>query len=123
MENIRNIEEVIRTYTSAWNETERGAIREKISRCWAPEGTYTDSITDTIIGYDAITDFIISSYEHMGPRSFHLLAAPEVHHQCGRFNWLAVRQQGYPIQGMDYFEFDSENRIIHIKGFILPNQL
>lgn len=117
MENNQNINEVILTYTSAWNETEPEAILEKISKCWAPAGTYTDRLTDTITGPDAITNLIISSYEQMGPRKFQVLAEPQVHHQCGRFRWLAIRPEGYPVEGMDYFEFDSENRITRIVGF------
>jgi hypothetical protein len=117
MEKVKNIEEAILTYTSAWNETEREAIIEKISRCWAPDGTYTDKLTDTITGQEAITNLIISSYEQMGPRTFQVLAEPQIHHQSGRFRWLAIRPSGYPAEGMDYFEFDSENRITRIVGF------
>jgi hypothetical protein len=117
MENIKNIEETILTYTSAWNETEREAILEKINKCWAPVGTYTDPLTDIVTGPEAITNLIISSYGQMGPRTFQVLAEPQVHHQCGRFRWLAIRAEGYPVEGMDFFEFDSENRITRIVGF------
>jgi hypothetical protein len=117
MENIKNIEETILTYTSAWNETEREAVLEKISTCWAPGGSYTDRLTDTITGQDAIADLIISSYGQMGPRKFQVLAEPQVHHQSGRFRWLAIKPEGYPVEGMDYFEFDNENRITRIVGF------
>jgi hypothetical protein len=117
MENIKNIEETILTYTSAWNETEREAVLEKISTCWAPGGSYTDRLTDTITGQDAIADLIISSYGQMGPRKFQVLAEPPVHHQSGGFRWLAMKPEGYPVEGMDYFEFDSENRITRIVGF------
>ena len=117
MENIKDIEETILTYTSAWNETEPEAIREKINQCWAAEGTYTDKITDTITGQEAITGLIISSYEQMGPRTFKVLSQPDAHHQSGRFRWLAIRPEGYPIEGMDYFEFDGQNRITRIVGF------
>ncbi|WP_345209091.1 isomerase [Mucilaginibacter gynuensis] len=117
MENIKNMEETMLTYTSAWNETEREAIMAKIKACWAPEGTYTDKLTDTIIGQDAIIDLIISSYGQMGPRTFKVLSQPETHHRSGRFSWLAIRPEGYPVQGMDYFEFDEQNRITRIVGF------
>jgi hypothetical protein len=56
MENIKSIEEIILIYTGAWNETEHEAIREKIDQCWSAEGTFTDKVTDTITGRDAITD-------------------------------------------------------------------
>ena len=117
MENIKNIEQTILTYTSAWNETEPDAIREKISKCWAPDGTYTDRLTDTITGQEAIAGLILSSYGQMGPRTFKVLGEPQIHHQSGRFRWLAIRPEGYPVEGMDYFEFDSEYRITRIVGF------
>jgi hypothetical protein len=117
MENIKNIEEIILIYTDAWNETGREAIREKIDQCWSPEGTFTDKITDTITGRDAITDLIIGSYEQMGPRTFTVLAEPATHHRSGRFRWLVTRPEGYPAEGMDYFEFDEQNLITRIVGF------
>lgn len=117
MENIKKIEETMLTYTSAWNETERSNILDKIRKCWAPEGTYTDKLTDTITGQNAIVELIVSSYGQMGPRTFKVLGEPDAHHQSGRFSWLAIRPEGYPIQGMDYFEFNEEYRITRIVGF------
>ena len=117
MQNIKTIEETILLYTSAWNETEREAIVGKINQIWPPEGTYSDPITDTITGREAITELIVSSYAQMGQRTFKVLDVPEFHHQSGRFRWLAIRPEGYPIEGMDYFEFDDKNRITRIVGF------
>ena len=117
MENMKTIEETILTYTSAWNETEPEKIKALISRCLAVDGTYTDRLTDTITGQQGITDLIIRSYEQMGPRTFQVLSAPETHHNAGRFRWLAILPEGYPVEGMDYFEFNSDNRITRIVGF------
>jgi hypothetical protein len=117
MENINNIEENVLLYTSAWNQTERAAIREKIDLCWSTEGTFTDKITDTITGREAITDLIISSYNQTGPKNFNVLAEPVTHHRSGRFRWLNIPQEGYPAEGMDYFEFDEQNLITRIVGF------
>lgn len=117
MENTKNIEGTMLLYTSAWNETEREAIAERISKCWAPDATYTDRLTDTITGREAIINLILSSYEQMGPRSFTVLAEPQTHHTSGRFRWLAIRPEGYPVEGMDYFEFNSQNQITKIVGF------
>jgi len=117
MENMKTIEEAIRTYTSAWNETDPEKIKARISRCWAEEGSYTDRLTDTITGQQGITDLITRSYEQMGPRTFQVLGAPETHHYSGRFRWLATFPEGYPAEGMDYFEFNADNRITRIVGF------
>lgn len=117
MENNKNIEESILLYTSAWNETDRSVIREKIARCWSPEGTFTDKVTDTITGREALTDLIISSYEKSGPRIFTVLAEPATHHRSGRFRWMVTRPEGYPAEGMDYFEFDEQDLITRIVGF------
>jgi len=118
MKNIKNINDAVSIYTSAWNEADRESILEKLSQCLAPEVSYTDNITDTIVGLDALTDFILSSYEHMGPRSFHLMAEPNNHHQTALYRWLAVRDNGFPMDGLDFAEFDSEYRITRIVGFI-----
>ena len=117
MENKKNIEETILTYTSAWNETEREVIKAIISRCLAKDATYTDPLTDTLSGQDAIIELITGSYEQMGPRTFQVLGEPSTHHNNGRFRWLAIRPEGYPVEGMDYFEFDRDNRITRIVGF------
>jgi hypothetical protein len=117
MENNISIEATILTYTNAWNETKAEAIAEKIKQCWAPEATYTDKLTDTITGQEAIVNLIVNSYAQMGPRTFKVLGTPDVHHQSGRFRWLAIRPEGYPIEGMDYFEFDDQYRITRIVGF------
>jgi hypothetical protein len=117
MQNSKNIEETILMYTSAWNETKREAIVEKINEIWATGGTYCDPVTNTITGREAITELIISSYAQLGPRTFKVLDVPEHHHQRGRFRWLAIRPEGYPIEGMDYFEFDDKNCITRIVGF------
>ncbi|WP_342644479.1 isomerase [Mucilaginibacter sp. CSA2-8R] len=117
MENTQSIEETILTYTSAWNETERKNIAGKIRQCWSPDASYTDKLTDTITGQEAIIDLIVNSYLQMGPRTFRVLGKPDVHHQSGRFHWLAIRPDCYPIEGIDYFEFDNQNRITRIVGF------
>jgi hypothetical protein len=117
MDNIKSIEQIILTYTSAWNETDLEAIRKKIDQCWSVEGTYTDKMTDTLIGRDAITELIIRSYEQMGSRNINLLAEPEIHHYSGRFFWVLIPPEGYPVKGMDYFEFNEQNLITRIIGF------
>lgn len=117
MEKNNAIEATILTYTSAWNLTQREAILEKLGACWSAAGTYTDPLTDTITGPEALADLIISSYQTMGPRTFKVLAEPQAHHQCGRFRWLAIRPDGYPAEGMDFFEFDDDHRITRIVGF------
>jgi uncharacterized lipoprotein NlpE involved in copper resistance len=117
MENIRSIAENIFVYTSAWNECEREAIREKINQCWSAEGTFTDKVTDTIKGRDAITDLIIKSYDQTGQKNFKVIAEPVTHHRSGHFHWMNLPTEGYPTKGMDYFEFDEQNRITRIVEF------
>ncbi len=117
MENTPSIEEAILLYTSAWNETERENIAEKMKQCLSPNATYTDKLIDTITGHDAITHLVVSSHAQMGPRTFKVLDKPDVYHYSGRFRWLAIKPEGYHIEGMDYFEFDEQNRITRIVGF------
>ncbi len=53
----------------------------------------------------------------MGPRTFKVLGEPDTHHNNGCFRWLVIRAEGYPVEGMDYFEFYNDNRITRIVGF------
>lgn len=117
MENIQNTEQIILTYTSAWNKTDPEIIREKIDQCWSLTGKYTDKLIDTSTGRDAITYLIVSSYTQMVPRTFHVAAGPVAHHRSGHFRWLAIRPEGYPADGLDYFEFGEHNIITRIVGF------
>ena len=117
MENMKSIEENVLIYVSAWNETEREEIRKKIDECWSAEGTFTDKVTDTITGRDAIIDLIVSSYKQTGPKNFNLLAQPVTHHRSGHYRWMNLPAEGYPAEGMDYFEFDEQNLITRIVGF------
>lgn len=117
MENINTIEKSILIYVSAWNEWEPDAIREKIDQCWAPRGTYADKRNETVSGTDALTDLILRSHESMGQRTMEISGPPEIHFKKGRFYWLAIRPDDYPILGMDYFEFDDKNLITRIVGF------
>jgi hypothetical protein len=117
MEIKQNIQEIILTYTSAWNETGPEIIREKINRSWSINGTYIDKLTDTVIGRDFLPDLIVASHTQMGPRTFHVVAEPVTHHRSGHFRWLVTRSEGYPAEGLDYFEFDENNLITRIVGF------
>jgi len=31
-----------------------------------------------------------------------VLGQPDAHHNNGRFRWLGIRPEGYPVMGMDY---------------------
>ena len=117
MENMKSIEENVLLYTSAWNETEREVISKKIDQCWSAQGTFTDKVTETITGREAIIDLIIKSYNETGPKNFSVMEEPVTHHRSGNYRWINIPAEGYPAQGMDYFEFDEQNQITRIIGF------
>jgi hypothetical protein len=123
MENNTKAEYIIRMYTSAWNETSPEAILAKIQQSLSPQITYMDNITDPMTGHQAILQFILGSYEQLGPRTFHLLTVPNTHHDTSFYRWLAIRESGYPIVGADIVEFDNEGLIASINGFILTDNI
>jgi hypothetical protein len=40
----------------------------------------------------------------------------------GRFSWALTFPDGYVSEGIDYFEFDAENKITKIVGFFEPEK-
>lgn len=117
MKKLKSIEEAVLLYTSAWNAPRHEEILEKIQASLTIEATYTDRQTDTVSGHDAIADLIFITYQKAGPRIFRVLGLPDTHHQKGLFRWVAMPPAGYPLQGIDYFEFNENHRITHIVGF------
>ena len=119
MENAQTVAETVAFYIEAWNQATPGAIRNNIEKCWAPNCTYTDKNTPLINGIDEIINLIIQSLEKLPVRTFILPAPPEYFDNCGRYRWT-LQKPGGGYDGMDYFEFNDENFITRIVGFVNP---
>lgn len=113
----QTIEESIEQYVAAWNEKGTENIKAALEKCWTDDSTYADPNNAPTKGLDSLAMLIGRSHEQMPGRRFSPLSKPEFHHGSGCFKWRLTKKDGEARDGLDYFEYDSENRITRIVGF------
>jgi hypothetical protein len=113
----QTVEETITQYIQAWNEKGVEKIKAALGKCWVDDGTYTDPNNPPTKGFNGLAAVIQSSWDKMPERKFSQISKADFHHNSGRFKWLVTRKDGSKTEGLDYFEYDSENRITRIVGF------
>ena len=92
-------------------------MKAALEKCWTSDSTYADPNNLPTRGFDGLAALIQSSWDNMPERKFTQLSKVDFHHNSGRFKWLLTMKDGSTKEGLDYFEYDSENRITRIVGF------
>lgn len=115
--NAQTIEESIRQYNQAWNEKGLQNMKAALKKCWTADSTYADPNNAPTEGFDGLAGLIQKSWDSTPDRKFTQISKADVHHNSGRFKWLLTKKDGTMTEGLDYFEYDSENRITRIVGF------
>lgn len=113
----QTVEESIEQYIGAWNKTGADNIKAALGKCWTVDSTYADPNNAPTKGADGLTALIELSQKQMPGRRFSQASAPEFHHGSGCFRWRLTQKDGEAINGLDYFEYSSENQITRIVGF------
>jgi len=115
---MKTITENIRQYVDAWNTKDEEEVLAGFQQCLSPGCTYNDKNTPTVTGLQSITDLVMDSYKKFPGREFSLTSEPECFDNKGRYYWRVT----IPGQGekncMDFIEFDADNKITHIVGFV-----
>lgn len=115
--NAQTVEESIAQYIVAWNEKGVKNIKATLEKCWTTDGTYTDPSNPPIKGLDGLAAVIQGSQEKMPERKIGLTSKVDFHDNSGRYKWLLTKKNGDKSEGLDYFEYNSENRITRIVSF------
>lgn len=115
--NAQTVEESIAQYIVAWNEKGVKNIKAALEKCWTADGTYTDSNNPPMKGLDKLAAVIQGSQDKMPERKISVTSKVDFHDNSGRYKWLLVKKNGDKSEGLDYFEYDSENRIVRIVSF------
>ena len=113
----QTVEESVAQYVAAWNVSGVEKIKGALGKCWTADTTYADPNNAPTRGFDGLATLIGLSQEQMPGRQFSLLSKPEFHHSSGCFKWRLTEKDGARRDGLDYFEYNSENRIVRIVGF------
>ena len=113
----QTIEESIEQYAGAWNKTGAESIKAALGKCWTADSTYADPNNAPTQGLDGLTGLIEFAQKQTPGGQFSLTSKPEFHHGCGCFKWRLTKKDGGALDGLDYFESNSENQITRIVGF------
>ncbi|MFD4974306.1 nuclear transport factor 2 family protein [Streptomyces sp. NPDC058424] len=112
-------------YFEAWNAPDTQARTKAVADAWAPDGSYTDPLTDAG-GHEEITAVITAAREQFPGFAFRLTGAVDGHHDTARFSWELVSEAGgtpagegsAPVAGSDVVTLDAEGRIRTVLGFL-----
>ena len=115
---MKNMKETVQRYTSAWNEKTAAEVKGVFTQILADEITYQDRQTPLVTGIDAFVELVMSSHEQVPGRTFALLTEPEYFdHHC-YYSWsISIPDKG-EFAGRDYAEYNNENKITKIIGFV-----
>ena len=114
---IPTVEETISQYVAAWNLKGYDEMKAGFAKCWAIDGNYTDPSYALVEGLEGITKLAHDSYEQLPVRTFSVLTQPQHHHNAGSYRWGVEKPEGESGAGLDYFEFNDENKITRLVSF------
>jgi len=116
---LRNVEDVVRVYGSAWNEEDAEKRLCALDQSMIDTATYVDPTIDTANLpdlADAIGDFQLSAPK----ASIAQLSGLDVRSGELRFAWDFQNDGVSAITGLDYMEIASDGRIASIRGYWNP---
>jgi hypothetical protein len=112
------MQEIIKRYLDAWNETDAAARLALVESVWAADGSYTDPLAD-VRGPDAIAGLIGAAQQQFAGLVFTLGGPVDANHNQARFTWHLGPDGGEPIViGFDVVVLDSAGQIASVHGFL-----
>jgi hypothetical protein len=117
------------SYERAWTVPAEGNIRDELELCWTPDSTHVNPFTDTVQGIDGLTRLILDFPIIFPGAAFRIAGTPDLHHDVARFAWqlrstarirMLGRDFGFSVEGLDYVEFDKQNKIRKVVSFYGP---
>ncbi|MGH3230374.1 MAG: nuclear transport factor 2 family protein [Streptosporangiaceae bacterium] len=112
------MQEIVKRYLDAWNETDAAARRELVGSLWAADGSYTDPLAD-VRGPDAIAGLIGAAQQQFPGLVFSLGGPVDANHNQARFTWHLGPSGGEPLViGFDVVVLSPDGRIASVHGFL-----
>ncbi len=90
------MQEIIKRYLEAWNETDAAARLALVASLWAADGSYTDPLAD-VRGPDAIAGLIGAAQQQFPGLVFTLGGPVDANHNQARFTWHLGPAGGEPV--------------------------
>ena len=112
------MQEIIKRYLEAWNETDAVKRGELVAALWAADGSYTDPLAD-VRGPDAIAALIGAAQQQFPGLVFTLGGPVDANHNQARFTWHLGPAGGEPVViGFDVVVLSGDGRIASVHGFL-----
>ncbi|HEX2808140.1 MAG TPA: hypothetical protein VHN80_18415 [Kineosporiaceae bacterium] len=117
------------SYERAWTLPAEGKIRDELEQCWTAGSAHVSPFTDTVHGIDGLTRLILDFPVMFPGAAFRVAGPPDLHHDVARFAWqlrstarirTLGRDFGFVVEGLDYVEFDKQNKIRKVVAFYGP---
>jgi hypothetical protein len=115
-----NAADVVRTYASAWTQTDESARRRALQAAWADDGAYRDP-TALVEGREALVKHIGGFQAQMPAHRLVVTSDVDEHHGFLRFTWAIQNSDGnLVLEGIDFGELADDGRLRRIVGFFGP---
>jgi SnoaL-like domain len=112
--------DVVRTYASAWMETDESARRRALQAAWADNGAYCDP-TALVEGREALVKHIGGFQAQLPAHQLVVTSGVDEHHGFLRFTWAIQNSDGNVVlEGIDLGELADDGRLRRIVGFFGP---
>ena len=113
----QTVEKTIELYIEAWNKEGVENIKATLEKCWIAGGSYTDPHHEPTIGLDNLAQILQDSQDKYPGRKIEVGSKVDYHHGSGRYIWRFSQPNGRSAEGLDYFDYDAENRITRLVSF------
>ncbi|MFF8971748.1 nuclear transport factor 2 family protein [Streptomyces sp. NPDC014995] len=112
-------ESAVTRYFEAWNARVPEARARAVAAAWAPQGSYTDPLSD-VRGHEGIVAVVAAAHARFPGFAFRLTGAVDGHHDTARFSWELVSESDgtAPVAGFDVITLDAEGLITSVLGFL-----
>jgi hypothetical protein len=114
---MTDVDQVVDTYLSAWNERDEQRRAELIEVAWTPDGELVDPPIAGE-GHSGISDVAAAMHEHYPGHRFRRASEVDAHHDRLRFAWeLVSPDETVALIGLDVGEIAEDGRLRRITGF------
>jgi hypothetical protein len=112
-----DVNEVVATYGSAWNEPDASKRRSLLDTSWAEEGVYQDPL-GRAEGRAALVAHIGEFQQNMPGLTIEASSGVDTYGRVFRFSWVVKDANGnVALEGMDFGEIAADGRVASITGF------
>ena len=115
---MSDINELVKSYLAAWNETDPAARQARIAEVMAEDVEYTDPLI-AVKGRNGLDAAMAAVQGQFAGLEFSLAGTVDAHHNLARFTWeLAPDGAEAIVVGFDVAVLTEDGRLSNVHGFL-----